>query len=74
MRIYKELDLTSFEFWAGAKDHNFTYSELISLNDTLEDVFSDSTPSETDINDLFWFETDFLCECIGVDVEEYEKR
>ena len=74
MRIYKELDLTSFEFWSGAKDHNFTYSELISLNDALEDVFSDNAQSETDINDLFWFETDFLCECIGADVEEYEER
>ena len=68
MTITKELDLQQFDFWSGAKDHNFTYSELKELEFSLEDVLTD--PTETTINDLFWFEEEFLCECIGVAYEE----
>jgi hypothetical protein len=28
MNISKELTLTNFHFWSGAKDHSFTYTEL----------------------------------------------
>ena len=41
---------------------------------SLEDLYHERTPTETDINDLFWFEEKFLCECIGLDFEEYEER
>lgn len=69
MKISKELNLTSFEFWSGAKDHSFTYSELQEIENQLEDIFHDGC-SETDINDLFWFEEETLCEWIGVDYNE----
>jgi hypothetical protein len=26
--------------------------------------------TETEINDMFWFEEEFLCECLGIDFEE----
>ena len=68
MKVTSELNLTSFEFWSGAKDHNFTYNELKELEYVLEDIFPDGA-TETNINDLFWFEEEFLCECIGVDYE-----
>lgn len=67
MKITSELNLTSFEFWSGAKDHNFTYSELNEIEPQLEELLSE--PTETTINDLFWFEEEFLCECIGVNYE-----
>jgi hypothetical protein len=73
MKITRELDLLNFEFWSGAKDHSFTYSELTELENSLEDLYPDGT-TETTINDLFWFEDEFLCECIGLDFEEYEQR
>jgi hypothetical protein len=69
MRVSRELNLESFEFWSGAKDHNFTYTELRNIEYNLEDLFPDGA-TETDINDMFWFEEEFLCECIGVDYEE----
>ena len=73
MQITRELNLLNFKFWSGAKDHNFSYSELSDIQNILEDVFFDGT-TETKINDLFWFETDFLCECIGLKVEDYDLR
>jgi hypothetical protein len=74
MTISNELNLTNFNFWAGAKQHSFTYSELKDIEYILEDVFCDKTASETDINDLFWFEEEFLCECIGLNFDEYLDR
>ena len=74
MTIQTELDLTNFNFWSGAKEHEFTYKELKEIEFCLEDLYHSKQPSETDINDLFWFEEEFLCECIGLDFEEYLQR
>ena len=73
MKITSELNLTSFDFWSGAKDHSFTYNELKELEYILEELYPEGT-SETTINDLFWFEEEYLCECIGLDFEEYSER
>ena len=73
MKINSELNLKSFEFWSGAKNHSFTYSELNEIENSLEELYPEGA-SETTINDLFWFEEEFLCECIGLDFEEYEQR
>lgn len=74
MNYRKELDLTEFKFWSGAKQHYFTYTELSKIECSLEDLFHDKIPTETEINDLFWFEEEFLCECIGIDFNQYENR
>jgi len=73
MKITSELNLTNFKFWAGAKDHSFTYNELKELENSLEELYPDGA-TETTINDLFWFEEEFLSDCIGLNFEEYEKR
>lgn len=70
MRVSKELDLKRFEFWSGAKDHSFTNDELDNIEHVLEDLYHEKPPSETDINDLFWFEEEAICEWIGVDFED----
>lgn len=69
MQITKELNLTSFEFWSGAKDHSFTYSELQEIEYQLEDLYEHGS-AETQINDLFWFEEETLCEWVGIDYNE----
>ncbi len=74
MKVFTELNLTNFEFWSGAKDHEFTYTEVSEIEDRLEDIYHQEPPTETEINDLFWFEEQFLCELIGLDFEEYENR
>lgn len=74
MHYTKELNLTSFNFWSGAKQHSFSYSELQELEYQLEDLFHETPPTETQINDIFWFEEEFLCECLNIDFEEYENR
>ena len=67
-------NLTFFEFWSGAKQHKFTYAELQQLDKNLTEFFDEKTPTETEINDLFWFEEEMLCELIGTNFNEYENR
>ena len=69
MRVSKELDLTTFDFWAGAKDHKFTYDELKELEYVFDDLFPEGA-TETNINDMFWFEEEYIAEMIGVDFED----
>ena len=73
MQVTKELNLQNFDFWSGAKEHDFTYSELIEIESQLDDLYPDGC-EETQINDLFWFEEEFLCECLGLDYDEYLER
>jgi len=74
MEYTKQLNLTEFKFWSGAKQHEFTYNELKQLEYIIEDLFHEKPPTETDINDLFWFEEEFLCNSIGINFNEYLNR
>ena len=67
LTVLKGISLTTFEFWSGAAEHKFTYTEL----ENLECVFEDfENLTETDINDAFWFDDELLCESMGIDYEE----
>jgi len=73
MKITSELNLLNFEFWSGAKQHNFTYSELKEIQYLLEDIYPDGI-TETEINDLFWFDEELLCDLISLSYGKYLNR
>ena len=66
MKIYKETNLQNFEFWSGAKE---TAKQLTADDfDTIESVIEDCYPEgidETTVNDIFWFEEDWIAEMLG---------
>ena len=72
--------LINFHFWSGAKDRVkiLTYKQLCDLDEILPDAMgwndTDSIPSDTNINDLFWFEDDFIAELLGFDDWEALER
>jgi hypothetical protein len=76
MIVTKNIDLKNFKFWSGAKHlaEALTQEELEQIEFCLEDFFHDKTPSETEINDLFWFEEDFICKLIGETAESVLNR
>jgi len=74
MNYTKQLNLSEFKFWSGAKNHSFNYTELSLIECTLEDLYHENVPSETDINDLFWFQEEEICDWIGLNYNEYLKR
>jgi hypothetical protein len=66
MKIYAEKSLRNFNFWSGACDtvKYLTLEELDIIEGILEDTYPDGI-DETAINDIFWFECDFIAECLG---------
>ena len=75
MKIYRECSLTDFEPWSGGADRYkvLTYEQLKQLEPILEDLFPDGA-SETEINDLFWFEEDYIAELLGFEDWEALER
>lgn len=68
MKIYIEKSLSDFEFWSGARQtaELLTVEELDSIESTLEEIYPEGI-DETQLNDIFWFEDDFIAECLGYD-------
>lgn len=66
MRVYTEKSLVDFDFWSGAKQRviYLTTDELEQIENILEMDYPDGM-SETEINDLFWFEEDLIAEWLG---------
>ena len=75
MKIMKEYDFEELykDSWSGAINtldsimKNDMENELM---EHLEDIFSDQIPTETEVNDYLWFESDYIYECLGIDVED----
>lgn len=68
MKITYELDLNTFEAWSGAVD---TLNRVIAegKTDELESVLNDIYPdglSETQLNDILWFEDEWIFETLGI--------
>lgn len=63
MKVYSEISLTSFEFWAGAKANaeRLTYEEMEQIDKMIEELYTDRI-YEININDLFWFEFESAAE------------
>lgn len=66
MTITVEKNLRNFEFWAGAKDRvkYLTFNELDTLESIIEECYPEGI-TETQINDIFWFEEDWIAEMLG---------
>ena len=63
--------LRDFEFWGGAKDRaqQLEPYELDLIEDEFEYFFED-IPTDTQINDLFWFDFKTAAGLIGLHVDE----
>lgn len=70
MTIKTEQSLRNFEFWSGAKSNAemMTCEELDSVENALEDLYPEGM-TDTEINDLFWFEFESVCELIGLEYD-----
>lgn len=61
---------TDFEFWSGAVDtveflikHNLMTEVWDYYCEQCDDLYQE--PTETDVNDFFWFEQDEIAEALG---------
>ena len=69
MKIYRDESLSSFEFWSGAiaNAEEFTLEELDRISEELEAADNGDGYDETYINDLMWFEPEYLASLIGLE-------
>lgn len=71
MNITYELDLEHFEAWSGAEDtldRIQREGKCEELETILEDLYPDGM-SETQLNDLLWFDSDKVFEWLGIRTE-----
>ena len=66
--IYQvEQSLSNFPFWGQAEStaREFTEAQLDQLEDLISEMYCDEYPTDTQINDLFAYESDYLKELLG---------
>lgn len=72
MTITYELDLSSFKAWSGAKDtldRIQREGKCAELENILEELYPDGM-TETQLNDLLWFDSESVYEWLGIRSEE----
>lgn len=74
MTIITEQSLRSFEFWSGAKDNAYelTIEQFDELENKLEELYPDGM-TETQLNDLMWFDFEDIKSWLGINDEEDEE-
>lgn len=69
--INHNLSLKDFDAWSGAKDTKQLILDNNKEDDfefMMEDLYPDGM-TNTQLNDILWFETDWICETLGIDNE-----
>ena len=67
MTIKTEQSLSNFEFWCGARINaeKLSNEEFDTLENELEHLYPDGM-TDTELNDLFSFDFDRVCEILGL--------
>ena len=68
MKVWKDINLSEFTPWAGAVD---TYRYILDRGqiDTMEAILDELYPKglgETELNDILWFEAEWIYEHLGL--------
>lgn len=74
IKYYVEESLRCFQFWGDAKEFTklLNGDELDIMDEVLGDVGGDL--SDVAINDIFAYDREWVCECIGVNEDEIWER
>ena len=75
MKVYEEISISEFEFWSGAcrNANELTSDELDSIESELACEYPEGI-SDTELNDLFWFDFEYICNIIGLTESEVDER
>lgn len=72
MKVFREITIREFEPWSGAVD---TYDLIINNDkedefDALIEEFYPEGIDETTLNDILWFDDEWVLESLGIENEE----
>lgn len=70
MKYIVEKDLSEFEFWQGGRKNAelLTEEELDTIDERIDEILG-STPTEKEINDLFWCDFDEALDLLGYHID-----
>lgn len=72
MKTYNETKLVDFQAWSGAVDTKNTIIDHDKQTDfeyLIDELYPDGL-SETQLNDLLWFEPEWIFEQLGIEINE----
>ena len=76
MLVTREISIKDFEAWSGAVntwDRIIEENKVDEFDSMIEELYPDGI-SETQLNDMLWFESDWIYECLGISEEEEEEE
>ena len=75
IKVRQKLKLENFKFWSGGADRAslLTDEELSDFESHLEELYPDGI-EDTTLNDLFWFDFEWVCEQLGLNADEVLDR
>ena len=75
MKVYEELNLRDFNAWSGAietKNKIIDAGKEEEFEEFIEEFYPDGL-SVTKLNDILWFDDEYLFEMLGIEEEEEEE-
>ena len=76
MKVVNEISIADFNAWSGAIKTKETIVENCKVDDfdnMIEDLYPDGL-TDTQLNDLLWFDSEWIFETLGICEEEEEEE
>ena len=75
MKVYQEIGIRDFEAWCGAvatKDLIIEHDKADEFDALIEELYPDGI-HETQLNDILWFDDEWVLESLGIEKEEEDE-
>ena len=75
MKVYQEISIRDFKAWSGAvatKDLIIEHDKEDEFDALIEELYPDGI-DETQLNDILWFDDEWVLESLGITEEEEEE-
>lgn len=75
MKVYQEISIRNFEAWNGAvatKDLIIEHDKADEFDALIEELYPDGI-DETQLNDILWFDDEWVLESLGIEEEEEDE-
>ena len=76
MKVYQEIGIRDFEAWSGAvatKDLIIENNKEDEFDALIEELYPDGI-DETQLNDILWFDDEWVLESLGIEKEGEEEE
>lgn len=76
MKVYSEMSIRDFEAWSGAvdtKDKIIANDKEEEFDALIEELYPDGI-DETQLNDILWFDDEWVLESLGIEDEDEDEE